>query len=185
MPKGKKGFEKGQSGNPEGMLPLPDYIKDARRLSRVELESLFNKIFYGDFLDIQKVLAKVAKGEPVNVPTGELMIMSVYYHGIKEGNPKHLDFFLDRMIGQVVKKIQVYTELETQPTSVPIEMSDEEKLEMVHMYKKKLEETLKIKAPIEAVNLNKKPRKPRKKSADDTDKSSSSREDKPQVQETK
>lgn len=186
MPKGQKGFQKGQASNPDGFLPLPDDIKNARKLSRIELERLFNKYFYSDFLETQKILERVARGEKVNVPNGELMIMSVYYHGIKTGDPKYLDFFLNRMVGQAVRKIQVITELEN-PTekNAPVQMSDQEKLEMIEMYRQKLQSTIKATIPINAVNLNKKPRKPRKKAADDTDQSSSNREDKPQVQETK
>lgn len=177
MPKGVKGFQKGQASNPQGMLPIGDDLKNARKLVRSELERLLNKYFFEDFFNIQEVLNKVARGERVNVPTGELLIMSVCYTAIKEGDEKKLSFLLDRMIGQVVRKIKVMTEVEDHDANskgAPVEMTPEEKMQMIEVYKKKLQEKLisnaKHAEPIVVNDLNKnepKKRKARKKNGNE------------------
>ena len=101
MGKEKTQFKPGQSGNPSGRpKELPQFI-EARKLNRVELEAVLNKLV---------------------TPRIEEIIQAVVKNAIETGDPKYADFLLNRLVGKVPDKI----DLPPNPISL---LTDEEKLE--------------------------------------------------------
>lgn len=103
MAKGKKtggrDFKKGQSGNPKGPAPLPEDIKEARKITQIEFERLANKYLSARKEDIAK-----ASADP-NTPVLELIISSIIHKAVVEGDERRLDFLLTRLIGKVVQPV--------------------------------------------------------------------------------
>lgn len=123
---------------PFGNLPIGDDLKNARKLTRAEFERLANKYLFMPFQEMSDLLQN--KERNPNVPVIELAIMSIYYHAIKDGDEKRLNWVMDRVLGQAVRKIHVVTEMENPNADAPapVEMTQEEKLDMLELYKKKV-----------------------------------------------
>jgi len=124
--------KKGQVLNEFGPLPIGDDLKYARKITRVEFERVANKYLFMRWEEIEPL----AKSK--NIPMLDFMIISLMNHAVKDGDPKRLDFLLDRLIGQVVRKIHVQTEEEHIPKTSPIAMSDEEKVEMLDIMRERI-----------------------------------------------
>lgn len=106
MAKGKKtggkSFKKGESGNPNGRPSLPDDVKEAREINKIELERILNKYIHMTFKQIQKVCADDA------TPVLDLMICKIIGEAIKKGDQVKLGFILDRLpVGPVKKTINL------------------------------------------------------------------------------
>jgi hypothetical protein len=100
MGKEKTQFKKGQSGNPSGRpKELPEFIQ-ARKLNRIELEAVLNRLV---------------------TPRIEEIIQKVVDNAIETGDPRYADFLLNRLVGKVPDKI----DMPPNPVSL---LSDEEKL---------------------------------------------------------
>lgn len=125
-------YKKGETGNPFGFLPVGEDIKNARKLTRTEFERLVNKYLYMSLKDIEIAV------KDKNLTTIELMICSIVYKALTEGDDKRLNFLLDRTIGQSVKRIKVTTEQEDGPRRIPVDVSPEEKLEMLDRLRKRI-----------------------------------------------
>lgn len=129
-PKPSNGFKKGQSGNPAGPKPLPQDLKEARKLTHYEFERLANKYLGMTISEIEPLM------KATDLPMLDLMIASCIYRGIKEGSTKHLDFLLNRLIGSVVREIRIKAPLDDNSRdSIPITMSDDEKLVMLDKFR--------------------------------------------------
>lgn len=104
MAKGKKtggrDFLPGQSGNPNGQPKVPQEIKDARQLTKLELERLLNKYMVMTKDEVQEALKNPA------TPALELMIGSIVAKAVSGGDDKRLNFLLERMIGKVKEKVE-------------------------------------------------------------------------------
>src|SRR5687768_16998427 len=98
---GQTRYKPGQSGNPGGRPRLPEDIKEARQLNRVEFERVANKFLYMTAVEIQ---AAVRAPETTGL---ELMVGSIIAKGIKNGDHQRLSFVLDRLIGRVKETIAI------------------------------------------------------------------------------
>lgn len=140
-------FIKGQSGNPNGALPIGEAQKMVRKLTRLEFEKIGNKYLAMTADQIEKAMANKK-----DVPILDLAIMSILYHSVKEGDFKRLEWMLDRLIGGAVKRIAVISEDlgEEDKGSVPVPMSTDERLDMLEQYaemlkkRKKSEEVIDV-----------------------------------------
>lgn len=94
-------FKKGQSGNPGGKPKLPDDIKQARKLSQIELERTINKLIYLPRSELKQVIENPA------TPMFEIMIASIIAQASQKGDQLRLDFVLNRMIGKVKEPVEV------------------------------------------------------------------------------
>jgi len=99
-------WKPGQSGNPKGRPPLPNHLKNIKRLTGDKFEAMVAK--YGDMEEQQLVDALESKTTPVM----EKIVCKVYLVALDHGDHIKLNFFLDRTVGKVkeVKEIQVLPE---------------------------------------------------------------------------
>lgn len=103
MAKGRKtggrNFRKGQSGNPKGPIPLPEDIREARKVTQIDFERIANKYLFARKDEIAK-----ASADP-NTPVIELMISSIIHKAVVEGDERRLEFLLSRLIGKIVQPV--------------------------------------------------------------------------------
>lgn len=103
MARGKKtggrNFKEGNIANPHGAPRVPQDLKDARKLSKIQFEILVNKYLFNKKQDLA-----VAAANP-ETPVLELLIGSIIHKAVVEGDERRLNFLLDRLIGKVVDKV--------------------------------------------------------------------------------
>lgn len=101
MAKGKKtggkNFQPGVVTNPNGRPPVPEDLRVARTLNKIELEKILNKYIHMSKEDINKVVSST------ETSIFEAAIANVLMKAAYEGDQKRLDFILDRL-GIIVKK---------------------------------------------------------------------------------
>lgn len=120
----------GPSFNPSGPLPVGDAQKAVRKLTRLEFEMIGNKFLKMTTEDMERAFANKAK-----MPVIEVCIMSILYHAIKEGDQKRLDWITDRLIGSPVRKYAiVVTDEEEDQSFAPVQMSNQERIDMLEKY---------------------------------------------------
>jgi hypothetical protein len=104
MAKGKKtggrDFKPGVSGNPGGAIKLPEDIKQARKLTRVELERILNRFVY---MTKQEIIDIARDPKTTGL---ELMIASLVSKATNEGDYKRISFILDRLGFIVAQKME-------------------------------------------------------------------------------
>ncbi len=103
MAKGRKtGGRNFAPGNALGGRPrLPGDVKEARRLTQIDLERTVNKYIYHD-----KDELKAAAAEP-GTSMLDLIVISILAKAVQGGDPTRLDFLLNRVIGKVQDRIEV------------------------------------------------------------------------------
>lgn len=106
---GGRDFKHGQINNPAGRPPTPEYLKTARKLTKVRFEGILHK-----YLDHNKdELAKVLKDPETKAI--DLCVIKILHEAIIRGDQRRLEFILDRLLGKVVEPINVsggvYSEL--------------------------------------------------------------------------
>ncbi|MDZ4660759.1 MAG: DUF5681 domain-containing protein [Pseudomonadota bacterium] len=90
---GGRNFIKGESGNPGGRPALPEDIREARALNRVEFTRILNTYLYLSENDLK---ARAAS----NISAIELIVAKVILAAIKVGDYKRLEFFLEQTLGR-------------------------------------------------------------------------------------
>ena len=133
-------FKKGVSGNPDGSLPVGNDMKEARKLTRLEFERLVNKYLFKSVAEIQLMLKHQ---EEYGIKMIDALILSGLAMAYKEGDTKRLDFYLDRVLGRVVMRHHVVTEIDESDRVAPVQLSEQEKLEMIEAYKRKVLDQMK------------------------------------------
>lgn len=131
----KKGEDKNRFSSP---LPVGDDIKAARKLTLADFERVGHKIWFMGFHEIVKAMNSTKEGK-ADLPAGEMALMSTLYHGIKDGDQKRIDFFLNRLIGPIPHRIRNVISVE-ENVEVPVKMTTEEKLQMIDVYKQMIQE---------------------------------------------
>jgi len=112
-------FKPGQSGNPGGKAKVPDDIKEARKLTQLDLERVINSLLY-----ITKE-ALQAKIKDPQTPMIEMIAASIMAQAAVKGDHMRLDFILQRMIGKVKDQLEVTT-----PTPFILKKRDGEEIVM-------------------------------------------------------
>jgi hypothetical protein len=90
-------FKPGESGNVSGRPAIPEDIKEARKLNKIEMERVLNH-----FISMTGQELKAYMGRPETTAL-ELMVGKVVAIAIQKGDEKRLGFILDRL-GFVVKQ---------------------------------------------------------------------------------
>lgn len=125
-------FKKGHVGLNK---PLNVEIVQARRMTRAKFEAAANKYLFMSRGEIEAI------SKDPSTTMLDLMIISLITKAIKDGDEKRFDFLLDRLIGKVVRTIKVIeTGDESNTGSIPIQLSNSEKLYMLEAMKKRLED---------------------------------------------
>ena len=105
MAKGKKtggrDFKPGESGNPKGAQAIPTDLKQARQLTRLELERVLNRYIHMTKAEIVKA------AQNPDTPAIELMVASLISRATNEGDHKRISFLLDRLVGTVAQTVRV------------------------------------------------------------------------------
>lgn len=105
MAKGKKtggkDFQKGVCTNPNGRPPIPEEIKEARKLTQVEFERVANRFLYINRDELKSVLA-----DP-STTVLEKLVGKIIDRAITDSSLIHLSFFLDRLVGKLPDKLEV------------------------------------------------------------------------------
>lgn len=94
-------FEPGKSGNPGGRPTLPEDIKAARKLNKVELERILNEYVHMSLAEIQR------RASNPQTSALEVLVAKILAEGIKRGDEKRLGFLLDRLVGPVKRQVTV------------------------------------------------------------------------------
>jgi hypothetical protein len=101
MAKSETSWKPGESGNPEGRVKLPEDIRTAKKLNKIELERLLNLYLT---LSDDEIKARLSTSE---TPQLEKMIASIVTKAIDHGDQQRLTFILDRLVGKVKDEIDV------------------------------------------------------------------------------
>ena len=118
-------FRPGVSGNPSGRPKVPTELRDARRLSKIEIEQALNRFLFMTEREFEEVMSSPGT-------TGlELMIGVLIRKGIDEGDHKCISFILDRLGFTVRNQIAV-----SGPTGTPVQFqfTDEQRDKIVRAY---------------------------------------------------
>ena len=94
-------FKPGQSGNPGGRPKLPEDIKEARKLNKVEFERILNKYIHMTGPEIKAVM------KDPGTPALDMMILRLIRSAARIGSLATLDFVLDRLIGKVAEPVEL------------------------------------------------------------------------------
>ncbi len=117
-PEGKR-FKPGVSGNPGGKPKIPDDIKEARKLTQIELERTINALL---FLDKESLQARI---KDPKTPMIEMIAASIMAQAAVKGDHLRLDFILQRMIGKVKDQVEI-----SQPQPYIVRKLDGEEIAM-------------------------------------------------------
>lgn len=93
----KTQFQKGNRANPNGRPRLPDDIKAARELNKLELDRILNRLSFLTLPEIKKLSAKGNRSTPIV----EMAIAKVLHLAFERGDQWRLEFVLNRLIGRV------------------------------------------------------------------------------------
>lgn len=103
MSKNLKPFKPGQSGNPLGARVHDKTKKRIKVLTKKHLDKVANFVVNGNYTELEAIIAKK------DTPIMQLWFARVVQRGIAEGDPYHLNVFLDRVIGKVPDKVQTFS----------------------------------------------------------------------------
>lgn len=98
-PNSGKLFKEGNPGGP-GRKPVPQDVREARKLTQVELERILNKLTDKPLKELQEIRANP------KTPSLEALICSIIIFGIVKGDQFRLDFLLSRLVGKVSNKVE-------------------------------------------------------------------------------
>lgn len=113
-------WKPGQSGNPEGRTKLPEDIRAAKKLNKIELERLLNLYLT---LSDEEIKTRLLDNK---TPQLEKMIASIVCKAIDSGDQQRLTFILDRLVGKVKDEVDV----NLIPRPVIIERHDGSEIEL-------------------------------------------------------
>lgn len=112
-PKFKKGqtppvgrpWKKGQSGNPKGREPIPEEIREARKITQAEFERICGKLFYSSVDKLKRTV------NDDKTPVMEALVARILLKGIQESSRTELNYFIERFLGKVPEERNVRGEL--------------------------------------------------------------------------
>lgn len=90
-------FQPGENGYTK---TVPHDLRQARKLTKVEIELIINKYLY---LPVGELSA--AAIDPM-IPTIETIVISILISAIKKGDHDRLNFVLDRLVGKVKEDVE-------------------------------------------------------------------------------
>lgn len=96
---GGRDFKKGERANPNGRPPVPEEIRELRKMNRLEVEQTFSKYMYMTRAEIKAALKRR------DLPNIDVMVIKVMEKAIKNGDQWRFNFLLDRTIGKVPDRV--------------------------------------------------------------------------------
>lgn len=123
---GGRDFQPGQSGNPNGRPRLPEDLKAARRLNKVELDRILNEYLHMSLNEIKE------RASNPDTPALEVMVAKVVAEAIKRGDEKRLGFILDRLVGPVKTKVALEGGGDDTPP-IKMDMSEAKLIEVIRI----------------------------------------------------
>jgi hypothetical protein len=123
-PKRKQGgkgrpFKKGDIPNPKGRAPVPEDVREARKVDKEYALSVMSKFLYKSLDELEAMRSDASR------PVYEHMLISAAIVSIETGDSSRIDFFLNRLIGKVTDKIE-----HSLPEPTIIEYPDGAKMEL-------------------------------------------------------
>lgn len=115
-------FKPGQSGNIKGRPIVPYEVKQARELTRYELELTFTK-----YMRMTAKELKEAHNNPL-MPMLDLMVIKIMMMSVDQGDQWRLDFLLNRVIGKIPEAKEQLAPRASFSDFVKQAMEDEKKL---------------------------------------------------------
>ena len=97
---GGRDIKEGQVLNPLGRPKVPEDIKDARKMNKLEFERLLNKYLSMTAKEINEVLLHP------ETPSLDIIVCQVIIKAAARGDYLRLNFLLDRLIGKPKEIIQ-------------------------------------------------------------------------------
>lgn len=94
-------FKKGQSGNPGGRVKLPDEVKAAKKMNRVDFERFLNELLMMPTRDIRKI------AEDMGTSGLRRLVAKIILLAGDKGDHLRANFLLDRLIGKVKDEVSV------------------------------------------------------------------------------
>jgi len=104
---GGRNFEPGVTTNPKGRTPVPEYLKKARKMTKLKFEEILQKYIYCTSDELKEALLSK------ETTALELCVVKVLHESIRRGDQKRLEFILDRLIGKVKSELDVTSNGET------------------------------------------------------------------------
>ncbi|QMV49849.1 MAG: terminase small subunit [Mu-like cryoconite phage AB09] len=98
---GGRDFKAGESGNPGGAIKIPEALKEARKLNRVQLEIVLNK-----YMHMTSDESSAAANDPTTVKLDRI-ILKVIELAEHTGDFRALAFLLDRLGFVVTQDVRV------------------------------------------------------------------------------
>ena len=98
---GGRDFPKGQSGNPNGRPPLPEDLKEARQLNKVEFERILNKIIYLPQIEIKRL------AQDPQTPGIERLVCKMLMEACNHADISRANFIVERLVGKVADNLNV------------------------------------------------------------------------------
>lgn len=110
MAKGKKtggrDFKPGTTGNPNGSPGLPKDLKDARKLTQIELERILN-----DMIWLTPAALNAKMKDPSSITSVfEHLIGSILTRATVQGDHQRLEWICSRLLGKIVDKVETTVE---------------------------------------------------------------------------
>lgn len=115
-------FAKGQSGNPGGRPRDPEALRESKKLTRQHLETTLNRYL---FLAEDETTAAFKSKLTPNI---DRMVCAVIHKAVTEGDYRHLDFLLSRLLGKMKETVEHIL-----PKAVIIERQNGETVELGHV----------------------------------------------------
>lgn len=111
---GGKDFEPGTSGNPNGRPPVPEEIKQLRRLNQPGLERRINKWLHKDYDELKRLLEPQSGAK---LKTVDRMIIALCLKSGNRGDVTAFNCLIERIAGKVKTTVQI-----SGPEGAPIEV---------------------------------------------------------------
>lgn len=92
-------FQKGNKHS-KGRPPVPHDLLEANKITKTQILTMFTKFMSMDINSLEDMLGNRSK------PVIEHIIGRIALMAIKEGDPKRLDFLMDRLYGKVSQEIK-------------------------------------------------------------------------------
>lgn len=95
-----KPFEKGQSGNPRGRVPLPAELRDANKHTGIAFMESCNRLLQMPVSRWQEIV------KDQNSLGIDALVASILLHGISKGDPRRIDYVVNRAILPITKEFR-------------------------------------------------------------------------------
>lgn len=102
MGKSRTSYKKGQTGNPKGRPPLPDEVKQARKINQAVFQDILSKYSNSSYEDL------ILLSNDKSVPAIELIVIrSLVWSLSKKDNTGSREFIIERMCGKVAQSMNL------------------------------------------------------------------------------